>query len=381
VVQAGVRIARLRRAAALAQRARALHPVGDRGNQVLGPDRLGQEVVTADAQCLVMLVLIALAGQEHDRRVQELVPFADQGGEFGAVALRHVEVHQHQIGPEALQRRHHVEGLGDHQRLHPGIAQDRLGEQCLRAVVFHHQDAELLVLRAAGQHLVELAEDLVHALRAHQQCVRPGATRSQAYRHAVLVRDHQQRHARTAAFARAAQGRGDVLERTDEGRIDDHRIGAERAEEFLELPGRVDQFQLMAQGFEPLVQLDRQRAAVGEVVEALRGALRSRSRQVRNCGGDRRCGDGARHRPAEWVRGSRVAAAQSARRAPAREFRQDDLRGEVGRGLRHRRFGGVVRGRRGEVGRRRILDPASPVVRRCDLHAVRFDPLSLPPSR
>jgi hypothetical protein len=95
--------------------ARTAHPRLHRGNQVSRPDRLGEEVVAAGLDRVELHVVAALAGQEHDRRVQEDVLLADQRGQLDAARAGHVQVHQHQVGAELLHRRHYVERLEHHQ--------------------------------------------------------------------------------------------------------------------------------------------------------------------------------------------------------------------------------------------------------------------------
>lgn len=84
------------RAVALAQRARALHPVGDRGNQILG--RIGLDRKSSPP---TPVPRSACPDRSPDRNTIGVFRNSSRSRiravEFGAVALRHVEVHQHQI--------------------------------------------------------------------------------------------------------------------------------------------------------------------------------------------------------------------------------------------------------------------------------------------
>ena len=91
---------------------------------MFGADWLGQEIVATGIQGLIVLVDIAFAGQKHDRRVQELIALANQGRQLGAVAIGHVQIHQHQVGAELIHGVQHFEGVADHLGFHAGIAQD-----------------------------------------------------------------------------------------------------------------------------------------------------------------------------------------------------------------------------------------------------------------
>ena len=118
---------------------------------MLRPDRLGKEIVAARVQRLEMFVGIAFAGQENDRSGNEGFALADDRGEFRAGAARHVEIHEDQVRVEPVDVVEHGERVGDHHGLHAGLAQDRFGENRLRAIVFDDHDAVRIGLVRFGQ--------------------------------------------------------------------------------------------------------------------------------------------------------------------------------------------------------------------------------------
>jgi hypothetical protein len=145
--QPGERVAAGVAHALLAQGARAPDPALHRGHQVARTDRLAEEVVGARLQDLVLLLRVRVAGQEHDRGVQEGLVLADQHRQFGARQSRHVQVHQHQVRPEPGHGLQHVVGFGRDQRLDPRAVEHALGEQRLGTVVLDDQHP---VRRLAG---------------------------------------------------------------------------------------------------------------------------------------------------------------------------------------------------------------------------------------
>ncbi len=255
----------------LAHRARAPDPVGDGGDQVFGPDRLGQEIVAAGAERLVVFVLVALTGQKHDGRMQEFVTFADQRGQLGAVAIGHVQVHQHQIRLETLHCLHDLEPVLHHFGFHAGIAQDGFGEQALGRIVLDHEDAEARIGRVVQQGF-DARDHLVRSLRIEQQCIGAGTACGQARGHGVGPAQHQQPDRVAGTHPRGTQHGADAFQFVLELGIDQDDVGRQRAEHFLQFLGVFQQFQFVAELFQALVELDRQLAAFGQVVDALAGA-------------------------------------------------------------------------------------------------------------
>ena len=113
-------------------------------------DGLGQEVIRSAFQDFVLLFRIGVAGQEHDRHVQQVRPLANLHGQGHAVLAGHVQVHQHQVGLEALDGLQYAFGLHFHFGQHAGAMQHALCEQSLAAVVFNHQDTERCGFHSPG---------------------------------------------------------------------------------------------------------------------------------------------------------------------------------------------------------------------------------------
>jgi hypothetical protein len=170
------------------------------GNEVTRPNWFTQEIVAAGVDRVELQVLAVLAGQEHDRGVRERILLADERGQLDAVGAGHVEVHQDQVGPELLQRRHDVERVDHHQRVHAGIAQDALGEQGLAAVVLDDEDAEAFLALRIHQRL-QLGEHFAGVHRRHQQRIHAGAARAQAQPDVVGVGQCDQQQALLVAAA------------------------------------------------------------------------------------------------------------------------------------------------------------------------------------
>ena len=134
---------------------------------MLRADRLGQEIVAARVQRFEMLVGIVLAGEEHDRRRDERLALADQRGQLHAVDVGHVQIHQDQLGPEAIELVERGQPFGDRERLHAGLAQDRFGEERLRAIVLDDHDAKRM--RALGVDQLADARDHVGGRRRQRE--------------------------------------------------------------------------------------------------------------------------------------------------------------------------------------------------------------------
>ena len=126
------------------------HAALHRGDQVARAHRFEDVVIATVFQCLQLPIRILVAGQEHHRHLREARMFADLHGQAGAAGTGHVQIHQHQVGIEALHRRHHLFGHGDDFGLHAGTAQDGLGEQGLAAVVLDDQDAVRQICGCVG---------------------------------------------------------------------------------------------------------------------------------------------------------------------------------------------------------------------------------------
>ena len=181
---------------------------------------------------------------------------ADQRGQLDAVGAGHVEVHQHQVGAELLERRHHVHGVDHHQRIHAGVAQDALGEQRLAAVVLDDEDAETLLALRVDQCL-QATDDLGDVGRRDDQRVHAGAARGQAQADVIAIHHRNQLQALLgAAPARNAHGGADILQVVAEFRVDQHQVGRQGAEQFVELVGVFQDFHFQALGLEALHQLE-----------------------------------------------------------------------------------------------------------------------------
>ena len=136
--------------------ARTLDSVGDRGDQMTRADWFGQEIIGAAFQHFVLALRVRVAGQEHDRQVQQVRSLANLHGQGHAVLARHVQIHQDQVGLETFDGRDHPGRRHLHFGQHAGAVQHALREQGLAAVVLNDQDAErgfacvLLTRIAAG---------------------------------------------------------------------------------------------------------------------------------------------------------------------------------------------------------------------------------------
>ncbi len=139
LVESRCRIASSGIALSAAADPRPADAVGHRGDEVLRPDRLGEEVVAAGVERREMLFFVLFAREEDDRYADEAFPLADDRRELHTVHVGHVKVHQDQIGLELVEYREHPQGIGLGARLEPGVAQDRLREESLGAIVFDHQ--------------------------------------------------------------------------------------------------------------------------------------------------------------------------------------------------------------------------------------------------
>ena len=246
------------------------------------------------------------ARQEHDRRVGEALALADQRGQLHAVAVGHVQVHQDQLRPELLegverrQRVHHRDGV------HAGLAQDRLREQRLRAVVL--DDHHAVGLGGVGlDQLLDARAQFAGGGRQRDEGIGAGAHHPQAHGDVGAGRHHHQRNALAGARARGAHGLADGLDLVEERGVEDHQVGGQRAQHLLELVGAFDDLELVALGLEALVEFGRERIAIAQVEDMAadtgRGGgnrrddprRRQRNRlgyRLRACGGGRR---GFRH--------------------------------------------------------------------------------------
>ena len=136
---------------AFVERACTADAVLHRRNQVARPHRLENEIIAPLVEHFQLALGILIAGQEHNRGVRKLRVLANLRGQRGATGAGHMQIHQHQIGDEALQCFHHALGNGDHLRLHPGTAQNGFGKHRLAAVILDNQDAIRVAVRHGGR--------------------------------------------------------------------------------------------------------------------------------------------------------------------------------------------------------------------------------------
>ena len=263
-IQPSHRIARIARLRAPPQRSRAAYAIGHRRDQVLGPDRLGQEIVAAGIERLEVLFLVVFAGQEHDRRVDERFALADDRGQFHARTVGHIQVHQDQLGIELAELVERGERIGRSQRAHAGLAQDRLGEDRLRAVVLDDQHAERIG-RVGVQQFGDAAHDLARLRRQRNETVRTGAHCAQAHGQLRRQGKREQGQAPAQARARSPDHFTDGIERVQKRRVDHDQVRREHRKHFLEFVDAVEQSQLVAGRLDLLVDLAGQRIAVAQV--------------------------------------------------------------------------------------------------------------------
>ena len=186
--------------------------------------------------------------------------------------MRHVQVHQDQVGVEAVQGFQNVQRVEHHVGLHAGVAQDAFGEQGLVAVVFDDKHAEGFAAAGADQ----LAQALEHlgGIGFDQQQVDAGAFGIQAQGDVVGFAQGHQLDGLAAQFAGGAHGGADLVELVAEAGVHQGQARGQGAQQFAQLLGGVEQFDFVAGGFHALVEFQRKRAVFGEVVDADAGDVR-----------------------------------------------------------------------------------------------------------
>ncbi len=253
-------------AGVLAQGPVAFDAVLHRRDQPARPDRLAQEIVATGFQCIHLAFLVGFAGQEHNRDVLELHGLPDHFGQLDAAGLRHVEIHQNQVGLERFDVANQVVGLQQHLGADLGIAQNALGEHGLRTVVLDNQHpvafgfSEAQDLVDAGDHATGIgiaADDRIHHRKAF--VIGIGVGRQQLHGGQVF---------RMLAPVIADQA-ADTQHVLGVFGIDQQEIGRERLQQLRQLIHAVQQLQVDAGLFELQVDFLRQGAVAGQVVDAL----------------------------------------------------------------------------------------------------------------
>ena len=134
VLDLGVQLAALGRQPA--QLERGLDP----RHQLVGPERLGQEVIAAGEHRAIECLDVAQRGDEHHRDVAAAGQRADPLAGRRTVDPGHPDVEQHAVGPVAHERGD--AGLpiaGEHDAV-AIILERRLGERAVLGVVVDHED-------------------------------------------------------------------------------------------------------------------------------------------------------------------------------------------------------------------------------------------------
>jgi len=169
--QAGRRVAAGFGHALLAERTRALDAAFNRGDQVPRANGLLQEIVGAEFEHFELLVRVRVAGEEHDRRMQEGFVRADHRREVRARQARHVQVHQHEVGRGAHHHVDHVGRIGGDDRFDARAVEHAFGEQRLRAVVFDDQHAEGRLIAAERRQRNGIRRHRVGRCDMRRRCV------------------------------------------------------------------------------------------------------------------------------------------------------------------------------------------------------------------
>jgi len=279
--------------ATLHGRARAAHAIADRGDQVLGPHRLGDEIIAAGIQRGVLAIGVRIAGKKHDGCGHESLALTDQRGQLEAIGAGHVDVHQDQVGLEAFQLVQRGQRLDHGARMHAGPAQHGFGEGGLGGIVVDHQHAVGCIADFVLEQRLGLRQQRVQAQCARQGMIGTGAQCIEACAQIVVFENGQQRDAVSGLDACVPQRRGQQWQRRQCARADHQqprrRIAAQRDEHAL------DVFDL---GHRAPILLEVQRQIVQHRVGAQQqhlghGGRRRSGRGRRDDGGVR--GGGGRH--------------------------------------------------------------------------------------
>ena len=97
----------------------------DGGNQVLGVDRFGEEVVAAQAHGMELFADILFRGQVNDGHAVKPVLLADHPGDFHAGAAWHVHVQDDDLGRELFQGMNDLHRVSDDVGNHACLFQHR----------------------------------------------------------------------------------------------------------------------------------------------------------------------------------------------------------------------------------------------------------------
>ena len=130
------------------------HDPFDRGPQVGGLDRLGQEVVHAGRQAPLAVLLPRPRRQGDDGQVapRGALPLPDRPDDLEAVQLRHVDVQQQQVEGPRLRQRQRLPAVARH--THPAAAppEQLLQELRVELVVLGQPGCAAARRPASGQH-------------------------------------------------------------------------------------------------------------------------------------------------------------------------------------------------------------------------------------
>ncbi|MNV85201.1 hypothetical protein D3C71_1791360 [compost metagenome] len=121
------------------------------GDQVARANRFGQEVITAFAHGIQLLVQVVFGRQVDDRHAHITVAVADHLGQLRAGAGRHVQVEDDQVGLEVGQLGHGADRVGQAAGEHAGAGQYTLGVHGLCARIVDDQHAQRVVRGGVGQ--------------------------------------------------------------------------------------------------------------------------------------------------------------------------------------------------------------------------------------
>ena len=112
---------------AVAQAAIAFGGDRYRSDKLFGVRRLDQEIVAAHATRHQLTATAGFCRKENDRNAVKMRVLANHARDLVAGALRHVDIHQNDVGLESLKRQEHIERIAQRPDLHAGIAQNRTG--------------------------------------------------------------------------------------------------------------------------------------------------------------------------------------------------------------------------------------------------------------
>src|SRR5690554_2290381 len=189
VVQAGQAVANHQ----CQQRTGPATPVVDGRHQVFGVDRLGQEVVAAQAHGLQLLVHVFLGRQVDNRHAVEFVLLADDPGDLGAGSAAQLHVENDDFRRELVQAVDDLHRVGDHVGVHAGAFWHRFHKFRLgpKIVQYQHLVGLVGIAVAVGfdflDKLARVYGRVKEFLAAAARCPQPG------FNGAVVLADEDDR--------------------------------------------------------------------------------------------------------------------------------------------------------------------------------------------